>query len=77
MIVFLKTVIESLSAIFSEKSTVKLFKCLAVFSVMISLTAFAVGCGGSTVSPDNDPVTSDENDPALEDSSPDETDGAK
>jgi hypothetical protein len=47
---------------------VKFYKSFLLFSLLLSLASFVVGCGGaSSVSFDSDPVMSDpENDPTLE-----------
>ena len=51
-----------------KENPVKFLKYLAVFSVMMSLTVFVVGCGDSSgVSPEDDEVLLDpESDPTLD-----------
>ena len=51
----------------------RFYKRLFVFSVLLSLTAFVLGCGGeSTVTPDSDPVmTGSGSDPTLDESDTD------
>lgn len=56
----------------------KFYRYLIVFSFMLSLTTFVVGCGGGeTSSSENDSATSGTNDPALDASTTDKSGGAK
>jgi len=57
-----------------KDGTVKFYKSLFLFSLLLSLTTFMVGCGGSTVTFDSDPVMSDpDSDPTLHESNTDIT----
>jgi len=55
---------------------VKFYKSLFLFSLLLSLTTFVVGCGGdSTVTSDSDPVMTEDpkNDPTINESDPETT----
>ena len=55
----------------------KFYKHLIVFSYMLSLTTFVVGCGGGESSSTGDDSMSGEKDPALDESTTDQSGTAK